>query len=314
MDHGLPRGGAGDAQCGTLTARHHCIFKAVPVLDARDCSQWKCRSERIADLPHTCCLPSYTPAEAARLLNGSAVMFMGTGCRYGAYSLEAFLSGKDFDAYPLHDARSEVVHAHGASVQTVSYKFEFTEQVLTELHRGMHPPAFRSVENAKRRILVLSFAAHDLRHTWKSAESIESFNQSPLMGRFIDRVVEIITFVKNRGVVDTDTGDIILVQLPRPVARGGQMVDLVKASNYTRDPVNEQLALAGRLMKYTIGNVHPEVGVIDMGWAGGDRGIGRHVCAPYDGSGSRFASETSRHQALFQMLYAVQLLQCPSSQ
>lgn len=310
MDHGLPSDGQMAAKCGTLAARHHCIFKAVPILNVHDCSQWKCHSERILDLPNECCLPKYTPEEAGQLLNDSAVMFMGTGCRYGAYSLAAFLSGKDFDGYPLREARSDVVHTHGASVQVVSYKFELTEQILTELRRGMHPPAFHSVENAKRRILVLSFAAHDLRHTWKSAEAIEDFNQSPLMGRFIDRVVEIITFMKSRGVVDTDAGDIILMQLPRPVARGGRMNDLVKASNFTRDPVNEQLALAGRLMKYTIGNVHPEVGVIDMSWAGGTQGIGRHSCAPYDGSGSRFSSEINRQQALFQILHAVQQLRC----
>lgn len=95
------------ASCGPLASRLHCIDKAVPVLDTADCSAMRWSVDTVDLLPYSCTITTLTPPATAALLNGTSVMFFGTGCRYSAYTLLAHLTGNPFTSYSLAETVRE---------------------------------------------------------------------------------------------------------------------------------------------------------------------------------------------------------------
>ena len=297
-------------ECGPLQARLRCIERTVPVLQDANCSQWTGKPFYVEGLKYDCRLGEMGPEETARLLDGSAVAFLGSGTRFAAYSLISRVTGRDFESFNVSTVTVETVTTDDGSFVVSSHEEQEIRQLLDLLPRqpGVFPDAFTHMKNAIHRIFVLSYAAHDLQPSWRSVEAIEAFVARG-MSRYVDLVMAAVSRMKRSTLVRPGR-DYIIFQESRPVGPASHRPNLVKLSRFRRDPVNDQLAAVGRAIKFELREDHPDVAFLDMQWLRARNGIGRHVCAPFDLSGSRFTSEITRTQADAQILYAIKLLMC----
>jgi hypothetical protein len=295
--------------CGRSLDLQRCVMGTVPILDSSNCSTWSCKPVTVPGRREPCCMPHVARDEAALLLNNTSIMFIGSGARYGAFSVLSLLSQRPFASYSLREQTAQTVSADAWSVHVASSDVYVVGDLLADLASAQRrSAAFGSLPKSFRRVFVVSFGAHEFKHSWKTPETIESFNMNK-MSQFVDDVMEAIALMKTHNIVDP-LHDVIVLQLPRPVGYPGTQPNLVNALGGTHDPVNDQLAAAGMSLWHAAQSTHPDVAVVDLGWARSPDGIGRHTCAPFDNTGSRFTSEITREQVLAQVLYAIKVFRC----
>ena len=299
-----------DEVCGPMSARLQCIEQTVPILKEADCSAWRCRDVPMDALPYNCCVSEVPPDSTAALLDGSAVAFLGTGSRYAAYQLISHVTGQSFDSFPLRESTSGAVTGDGGSFHVSSHEDQQIGELLAVLPRepGVYPDVFAQMKNASHRVFVMSYAAHDVRRSWRSIPEIELFMAKDL-SKYVATVMAAVTRMKQSTLVRSGR-DFIIYQESIPVGPGNRKPDYPAMTNGRRDPINDQLAAVGRAIKSQLKEDHPDVAYLDMQWTRARNGIGRHACAPYDVTGSRFTSAVTRAQANAQVLHAIKLLLC----
>lgn len=285
-----------------------------------DCISWQGEAVDNDDVPASCQLMPTDRAAAQRLLNNTAIIFIGdsTG-RKAALQLIADLEGKRFvDAVnevgaALHDSTNIIQPVSDESNGFNGYIASYWFPRVVELKDALASPDWSNEHlarpewnNGVRKVVIVHYSAWDLHKYWKD---VQQKNIPAWMGDLTD----VFASIKEQNGIDSFR-DVLLYRLPVPIVQPKLIASMLRSAQAPLNPesVAGAVQLAADMLVDLMSIDHPDVGLIDaFSWTTADAdGDNAHKCSPVDARGTYFGTDVARTVYLQQVLHGIKVYGC----
>jgi hypothetical protein len=305
--------------CTPLDVRHACALESYPVF-TEDCSEWEGRRvthARTRDFSALRCdLKVMSHAHIARLLNNSAVFFVGDSTsRRAARQLEATMLNSKFNDGKARETRAALVRTAHAEFLLVNHwlpKVDYLERSLLGASDATTVPhVFTGPDGTwhdHRKLIVLHYSTWNLLGVF--SEPYSDFSRQQAVPTFVTNVSRTLARVKVAEGVNPHR-DVVVFRLPIAQGCSGEHRSPCNETS-GEDAVNDVVAYTKDLMVSQLSTDHPDVALVDcFSWTRAPQGqVGRHKCAVADAKGTHFGTDVARMAYVHQVLHAAELFSC----